>query len=146
MGTILAILKRIEALNADEIVTETMQESAPAMEEKNREQLYEGEKADNTEITPSYTPYTVAVKQMKGQPTDRVTLRDTGSFYQGLYVTIQGDKVVTDSLDSKTQKLEDKYGTAIFGLNDKYGFEVMQETIRPTFRAKMETATGLKMK
>lgn len=33
-----------------------------------------------------YQPYTVFLKEKKGQPTDRVTLRDTGDFYKSFKV------------------------------------------------------------
>lgn len=29
-----------------------------------------------------YSPYTIQIKSQKGQPTDRVTLKDTGAFYE----------------------------------------------------------------
>lgn len=34
-----------------------------------------------SDIGGSYSPVTVTIKQAKGQPTNRVTLRDTGEFY-----------------------------------------------------------------
>lgn len=146
MATIKALLNRFENLNTDAIVAETMQESADAIAEKNKEQLYSGEDADGAEITPGYRPLTIAIKQSKGQPTDRVTLRDTGSFYQGIYVSVNGDRLITDSRDTKSAKLQDKYGEKIFGLNDKFSFEVIKETIRPVFKNKIQEAVKLVMK
>lgn len=62
-----------------------------------------------------YTPFTVAVKRINQQPTNRTTLFDTGSFYDGF------DLLVTDqyslgvfSRDSKTPELVEKYGADIF--------------------------------
>lgn len=146
MATIKGLLDRLEALDTDAICVETVQESAPAMTDKQREQLYSGETAQGTEIKPPYRPYTVAVKQLKGQPTDRVTLRDTGAFYQGVYVRVDANTINTGSTDGKEAKLREKYGEGIFGLNDKFGFEVVQETMRPIFKGKIEAATGLTMR
>lgn len=146
MASIKQLLNRFEAIDTDKIVRETMEESADAIKQKNQEQLFAGENSAGTDIEPFYKPLTIAIKQSKGQPTDRVTLRDTGSFYQGIYVSVQGDKLITDSTDSKSAKLQDKYGDQIFGLNDKFSSEVIRETIRPVFKEKIQDATKLIMK
>lgn len=145
MATILSLLKRFEAIDTDKICVETMEESTGAIAEKNKEQLFSGENAEGSEIKPGYTPFTIAIKQSKGQPTDRVTLRDTGSFYQGIYVNVQNEQIVSGSTDVKTLKLLDKYGNEIFGLNDRFKIEVIRETVRPLFNDKIENATGLKI-
>lgn len=146
MATIKGLLRKMETLDTDKICVETMQDSADAMEVKQREQLFSGETAQGTDIQPPYRPLTVAIKMEKGQPYDRVTLRDTGSFYQGLYVRVDSSTITTDSTDEKTMKLKEKYGEQIFGLNDKFASEVMRETIRPVFKAKIQQATGLPMR
>lgn len=146
MSGILTMLKKFEAINTDKICVDTVKESADAIEVKNKEQMYAGESSTGGDILPEYKPLTVFIKTRKGQPTDRVTLHDTGSFYQGLYVSVNNDRIVTGSTDSKTEKLEDKYGENIFGLNDKFSIEVVQETMKPIFKEKIEAATGLKMR
>lgn len=62
-----------------------------------------------------YKPFTIAIKKQKGQPTNRTTLFDTGSF------TSKMDLLVTDqnaigvfSRDEKTPDLIEKYGADIF--------------------------------
>lgn len=62
-----------------------------------------------------YKPFTIAIKRQKGQPTDRTTLNDTGSFFRGF------DLIFTDqnaigifSRDEKTPDLLEKYGADIF--------------------------------
>lgn len=68
-----------------------------------------------------YKPMTIAIKQKKGQPTTRVTLKDTGSFYDNMYVAFvpgeTGGFYVT-SRDEKTDDLVAKYGPEIFRLTD----------------------------
>ena len=63
----------------------------------------------------AYKPFTIAVKRGRGEPTDRTTLFDTGSFYKGF------DLLFTDqysigvfSRDVKTPDLVEKYGSDIF--------------------------------
>jgi hypothetical protein len=144
MATILTVLRRVEAVDTDKICVESVTDTKETIKEKNKEQLYSGETSAGTEITPYYTPLTVRIKQSKGQPTDRVTLRDTGAFYQGVYVNVTGSKVVIESTDSKTAALEAKYSEQIFGLNDKFKIEYIKESLRPVFKSKIEAATGLK--
>lgn len=75
-----------------------------------------------------YTNYTIALKRQKGQPTDRTTLEDTGSFYRGF------DLIFTDqnaigifSRDSKTPELIEKYGSDIFIFTVDHQKEINEE-------------------
>ena len=83
-----------------------------------RERLFSGSNADGSEIRPPYSPVTVRIKNRKGQPTDRVTLFDTGAFQGAFTMERKGDAVLFSSSDSKTEKLVDKYGEGIFGLTE----------------------------
>lgn len=89
----------------------------------NAQQLYEGKRSDDSEITPEYKPYTKQVKQGKGQPTDRVTLRDTGEFYDELRVKTSNGRSEVYNINWKAQQLEEKYNdgdAVIYGLAPKY--------------------------
>lgn len=80
-----------------------------------RARLYQtGIDGNEQEITPSYTPSTVAAKKEKGQITSHVTLRDTGLFYKGFYLELEGYNLVLNSSDHKASYLVEKYGDAIF--------------------------------
>lgn len=63
-----------------------------------------------------YAPYTIELKQAKGQPTDRVTLYDEGDFYAGFNVELKGSGLELDSTDSKTDDLKKDWGESIFGI------------------------------
>ena len=63
-----------------------------------------------------YTPYTVRLKSEKGQPTDRVTLRDTGDFHRSFELIPEPTIFYISATDGKTPELVDKYGSDIFGL------------------------------
>ena len=67
----------------------------------------------------SYMPYRVATldfKRIKNQPTDRVTLKDTGDFHYSFRIEYNstGFKIVAD--DRKATELLRKYGEDILGL------------------------------
>jgi hypothetical protein len=63
-----------------------------------------------------YTGFTKQIKASKGQPYDRTTLKDTGSFHKKFYIEVDNQGFKLDSADPKRDKLVDKYGEDIFGL------------------------------
>lgn len=84
--------------------------------ETNADQLFAGLRADDTDIEPAYKPFTIAIKKEKGQPTDRVTLKDTGEFHRSIFVKFTNNTIIIDSNNDLRDKLVEKYGAAIFGL------------------------------
>lgn len=85
---------------------------------KNR--LYQkGVDADGKKILPDYLPSTIEYKKEKRQRTSHVTLRDTGSFYDGIFVEIKDWIITVDSIDGKTPTLISKYGTSILGFTEE---------------------------
>jgi len=52
-----------------------------------------------------YSPFTVIIKGKKGQPTDRVTLKDTGGFYK-TFDTKTGDSEFVNIYDETTNNGE----------------------------------------
>lgn len=103
----------------------------------NREQLYDGIRADDTTIEPEYAEITKIIKAAKGQPTDRVTLKDTGDFYAGINVDVSTDSYNLTSSDDKVVKLVTKYGPKIFGLTDKSKSTYIREFFRPALEDRL---------
>lgn len=86
----------------------------------NISQLYDrGERRDGLPVKPYYVPATVAIKKKKGQRTDHVTLRDTFEFQMSFYVQYYNDGFEIKADDWKTERLKNKYGEEILGLQDK---------------------------
>jgi hypothetical protein len=82
----------------------------------------------------SYHPYrqsTIKIKQMKGQPTNRVTLRDTGEFQSSFYLDIKDDSFEIKASDRKTSELMRNYSPDIFGLTDQNMNEISEHYIKP---------------
>ena len=107
-----------------------------AIADLNAEQMYKGLRSDGSAITPGYSELTKEIKRAKGQPIDRVTLRDTGAFYKGIYAQVTGIKIKIGSNDFKELKLERKYSKAngsIFGLSEKFKAEYIRESLQPAF-------------
>lgn len=107
-----------KALDMEVIFRKAIRRTGVDLVDIQQEQMYEGLDANGQPIQPAYTPFTIAIKKTKGQPTDRVTLKDTGSFYRKQFARFHADHAVIDSKDKKTAELKQKYGEDIFGLND----------------------------
>ena len=66
-----------------------------------------------------YSPVTIQMKQIKGQPYDRVTLRDENKFHSSFQVIRISDGVAEIiALDDKTDELLRQYGKDVLGLTE----------------------------
>ena len=77
-----------------------------------------------------YRPGTIRKKQKKGQPTTRVTLKDTGEFYKSMFVVFDSEGFYITSNDDKAKYLVKKYGDTIFRLTDKNLTRILRSHIR----------------
>lgn len=127
------MLNRLDALldnlagltvQADRIAEDVI--TAPAtrdiMIELNRLQLYSGLRSDDsrTDTAPGrpYAPSTVLRKKRKGQPSDRVTLKDTGAFYERIRVrNTAGLLEIWNENTQLLKSLQERYGDKIMGLS-----------------------------
>lgn len=111
------LVKIADAMPA--VVADLAEEHADLMADMNREQLKEGIRSDGSKISPPYTPFTIRMKQKKGQPTTKVTLFDEGNFHAALKGKKQADGILLESDDWKREQLKEKYGNKIEGLTDE---------------------------
>lgn len=102
-----------------------------------REQLWAGETGLGRPISPPYAPRTIKRKQRKGQPYDRVTLKDTGKFYGSFRVERRMDGLYVVSTDEKQEYLVERYGTSIFRLSDENLNYFLNTYVRPGIRDKV---------
>jgi len=124
MGILDELLQRTRKfereLSGGNMISEIIENNdAEIIEWNSEEQLFEkGITANGVSIATfaPYSPVTVEIKQGKGQPTDRVTLRDTGDFHNSFFLDIDKEKFEIYASDWKTRTLTDLYGEDIFGL------------------------------
>lgn len=107
------------------IVLDSIKQNEAEVIDLNIEQLENGKDGLGQNITPNYSPVTIEIKRLKGQATNHVTLRDEGDFREGFFVVYGQDYFGLGSDDSKTEKLERKYGKDIFGLDSQSLQEVI---------------------
>jgi hypothetical protein len=147
MATISTLRKRLEGVDEMQVAANSVRDTKETFADINVEQMMAGLRSDGTDILPSYKDVTIEIKKLKGQPTDRVTLRDTGAFQEGIVTNVSGQQIVTTSTDDKTEKLKKKYNTAkssIFGIGGKYKQKYIDEDLTPQFLKNMKKATGLR--
>lgn len=77
-----------------------------------------------------YTATTVKIKRRKGQPTTRVTLRDTGAFHKSMFLVFDSEGFYVTSSDNKTQELVSKYGETIFRLTNSNFNRILRVHVR----------------
>lgn len=78
-----------------------------------------------------YAPLTIEIKKAKGQPTNRVTLRDEGDFESSFYFEVGDTQFEIRASDPKTEELIKKYGRQILGLTDENLEELIWNYIYP---------------
>lgn len=87
-----------------------------------------------------YKPRTIQAKKRKGQPTTRVTLRDTGEFHKSMFLVFDEEGFYVTSDNRKTPFLIKKYGDSIFRLTDKNFTRIVRVHIRREIERKLRQA------
>lgn len=115
----------------DECLRDVIEEHEKEIVDMIRSQLWSGFNGYEENIIPPYADRTIKRKISKGQPTDRVTLKDTGAFYQSLSIEFDNDgfRVVSD--DKKAVHLLSRYGEDVLRLANKNLKELLTQYIRP---------------
>lgn len=131
-------LRRFKSVLDEELANE-IRDNEHVIVDMIKRQLYAGTDGFTTQIVPPYSQRTIKNKLKKGQPIDRVTLRDTGDFYNSLYVEIDEDKFYVTSTDEDLMAiLKEKYGSPILRLSNENLSILLNEYIRPSLKEKLK--------
>jgi hypothetical protein len=139
MRTVNNLLQASQRININELIQTAMTDTAPAYVELQKEQMFSGLDSNAKpfqrigEFYQGYAPKTKAIKQAKGQPYDRITLKDTGSFYDGIYAEANSEGFLVESKDSKSLQLQSDYGPDIFKLDEQNRSVYAKELIAKLF-------------
>lgn len=139
MGRIKETYKKLVELDMKELcldATLAVEETATNM---NTDQLWQGERADGTNL-PDYSRASVAVF---GKPAGPIRLFDEGDFYRGFIFQTPNFPLSFTSIDEKTDELELRYGSEIFGLNAENKKELAKVYILPELKKKFLQAVDL---
>lgn len=112
-----------EALTSGRLIQQIIWDNEAYIIDMNaEEQLFEqGINSLGVEISDyaPYSPVTIEIKEAKGQPTNRVTLRDEGDFESSFFLEVGNKQFEIKASDFKTEDLIKKYGRRILGLTDE---------------------------
>ena len=137
-----APLLRITPDLLNRVLGDVIAANAVLIADLNRKQLAAGIRADNSAISPYYRPNTVQIKREKGQRTDRVTLYDTGDFYESVFTAVFDNAFDLEAKDPKTEELKQKYGDDILGLTPE-NLSLLLSVIKPQFIDLLKKEIGL---
>ena len=120
MGDIGETIRKFKSLNFKKIIisilnTSEIKEFIIKMEQERLFNL--GEDSTGASLG-EYAPFTVVIKQEKGQRFDHITLNDTGEFYESFTFHATGTELIFDANPVKDDdNLFDNFGIDILGLN-----------------------------
>lgn len=119
-----AKIKQLEAINVDVLFVEVVRDNADIQNlilDLNRfNQLFDKGIDSEGQDLGEYTPFTIQIKTGKGQPVDRVTLKDTGAFYDSFGIVFGADFVeITANFIKDGDDLRDDWGENITGLTNE---------------------------
>lgn len=133
-------LRKFDGILGKELVKLVLAHEDEIIELITQDQLYyRGINGDEVEIM-SYKPYapsTIKRKKKKGQPTNRVTLKDTGKWYKSLKLIYDVDGFYIVSTDDKHKYLKERYGEKILKLTREHLNEVIR-SFRPELAEKLK--------
>lgn len=101
------------------------------LEMNTEDQLYQRGIDSKGRSLGEYSPITISIKREKGQPTNRVTLRDSQDFHRSFYIEYSADSFEIKASDPKTDGLLDIYGDDIIGLTADNFRDISENYVKP---------------
>lgn len=102
-----------------------------------------GQDRYGAEIRPEYAESTIRYKRRKGQPTDRVTLQDTGQYHDTFKIRYEAEGFELYANDWKAGFLDRKYGKEIYGLQDEAARELADQVYQPRMIQKLKNILSI---
>lgn len=132
------MMKRVKTLDTQKLAADTMVETRQDFKQWQQEQLFAGKRKDTRDISPFYAPATVRQRRKKGLPTDRVTLKVTGFFYDSIYLVVKRQERTFSgfSSDPKSKWILQRYGDKIMGLGGVFKKGYVSD-LRPVYMGKI---------
>lgn len=133
-------LRKFKDIVHDELFDIIRQKEEIIKDYVRQQQLYRrGITGDGKRIwdTQPYAPRTIKNKRRKGQVTTRVTLKDTGKFYDEFDVVITAEGFYLTSNTEYSIYLEKRYGDNIYRLTDENLKRLLNVHIRPELKKRL---------
>ena len=127
MQTIGDLLESAQKIDINYLISESLVDSSQEYVRLQREQMLKGLTATGRPImsslrregSPPPEEYSYSYRKYKGKAFP-IDLYDKGNFQENIFLHTDNAQTFTvDSADSKSGKLQEVFGTSIFGLNDQ---------------------------
>lgn len=140
------MIDNLDSVNVDQLSQKAIEETAIYGEDAQRDQLFQGLDRDEKKIkniltgSEHYATRTVIDKIKKGQPVDRITLKDTGDYYAGIKIEVEGDKYRIYSVDEKNDLLDVTYSPLGLGMHARVKWiQKLKPALINEFRKKLSS-------
>ena len=122
MGVIEDALRKVDKMKASVnkgIQTSIQKNEGVLIDQQTNEQFDKGKDKNNISFIPSYADSTKQIKRSKGQPTNRVTLKDSGDLYDSVAIQANTTQAIFTANVEYFKYLVVHYGSnQILGIQD----------------------------
>lgn len=140
MSVISRFERKLKELKAavNPTIQETVNRTKPLLiDEQTNVQMFQGEDSQGKQFIPSYALSTKIVKRKKGQPTNRVTLKDSGDLYKSIKIDAKTTQFIISANVEYFKYLVTKYDqNTILGLQEDFLREYTKQAILPNLKRK----------
>ena len=143
-------ISNLEQFDWGQELESIVENNTDAIIQLQEEQLYSGVDSNNQQITlegQGYAKKTFDIKTEKGQPTDRITWKDTGALYNALTAKVDNGNVTFDAPgeDEKFEAMIFRSGIDILGLNEDFRTQFGNNVTLPAIRTVFNQKTGFEI-
>jgi hypothetical protein len=141
MSVVSRFTRKIKALEKaiNPTIKKTIDSNKPLIiDQQTDEQLYEGKDSEDKNIRPSYAMSTKIIKtkyRRPSQPTNRVTLKDSGDLYKSINVDAKTNEMIISANVEYFKYLVNHYsGNQLLGLNQEFLDKFTKNKILPNLQ------------
>lgn len=149
MRTVRNMLEAFKTLDIEAEIPRIIESDSEILLDKNRDQLTRGKTSKDTEVAPGYFSLVYSMEKQRENPLAGFGVPDlklTGAFYNGFNIKVTASEFTIDSSDSKTSKLEGKYGQIIFGLTPSSKTDYATKEFITKLQAYISSKTGVQFR
>lgn len=137
MGVVERFKRKLAQLKAviPASIKESIDRNKDVLTNQQQDQFNKGEDSKGMQFVPSYALSTIKKKRSKGQPTNRVTLKDTGDLYRSIEVETTTNEAIIKVNVEYFKYLVGKYDqNIILGMQEEFLKEFMLEYTLPILK------------
>ena len=141
------IIKKLKSVDLEKIsLNEFSNVKEEAFDLNTEDQLFSKGVDSNGNSLGAYAPLSVKLRGEAGLPTDRITLKITGDFYDGWEANFSKFPVEFTSRDEKTGEILFQFGNEIFGLTKDNIKNLLDEGLKERIQDSFKKSVSIAIK